>query len=232
MAVSDPFRSLENAADPETAQWVEAQNALTRQCLEGPLREELVGRLQQLHRYPRSSIPAVRSGRLFFTHNDGTANQAALCVLDGPGQSRCRVLVDPNALDPDGTTAITAFAPDDEGGRVAYALSRHGSDGQELRVVDVETGRDLPDSVRWVKFAAIAWLRNGFFYTRFPTPDSVPPEHAQYLCQVWFHSLGSPQGADRLVYHRPDAPAVVFDVDVTSDGTHLVLTSRPGASDK
>ena len=113
-----------------------------------------------------------------------------------------------------------------------YALSRHGSDEQELRVVDVEAGRDMPDRIRQVKFASITWIQNGFFYTRFSTPGSVPPEDAQYFCQVWFHAVGLPQESDRLVYHRPDAPAVVFDVDVTSDGTHVVLTSRPGASDK
>jgi prolyl oligopeptidase len=117
---------------------------------------------------------------------------------------------------------------------VAYALSRGGSDLQELIVHDIDRGLDLPDLVRWVKFASIAWTSSGdgFFYTRFPEPGTVPPHHESYCCQVWHHRLGDTQAADRLVYARPDAPDVVFEVDVTSDGGELIITSRRGASDK
>src|SRR5262249_4563654 len=139
---------------------------------------------------------------------------------------------DPNPLDPDGTTAITEFEPDDEGTRVAYAMSVHGSDQQEVRIVDVATGRLLPDRIQWVKFASIAWWLDGFFYTRFPQPGSVPPDQEQYFCQVWHHRLGTAQTDDRLIYHRPDQPEVVFDVDLTADDRYLVITSHLGASDK
>src|SRR5207248_2304794 len=141
-------------------------------------------------------------------------------------------LVDPNPMDPDGTTAITEFEPDDAGARVAYAVSIHGSDRQEIRIVDVATGRTLPDRIEWVKFASIAWVQDGFCYTRFPEAGAVPADQAQYFCQVWYHRVGDSQTADRRIYHRPDRPEVVFDVDVTHDGRYLVITSRVGASDK
>jgi prolyl oligopeptidase len=234
--VADPFRTLENADDPRTATWVAEENALTRRMLDTPHRAQLVERLRVLHRYPRTSVPAVRGNRLFFLENDGTKNQAALCIADwglrsADSNTASRVLVDPNGLDDAGTTAITAFEADDEGNRVAYALSRHGSDMQELRVHEVAAGADLGDCVRWVKFASIAWSRDGFFYTRFPEPGTVPPEHEQYFCQVWFHRLGDTQEQDRLIHARPDAPDVVFEVHATSDGAHLVITSHRGASD-
>jgi prolyl oligopeptidase len=235
--VADPFRTLERADDPATAAWVDAENALTRELLDTPHRDGLVERLRKLHRFPRTSVPSVRGTRIFFTENDGTKNQAVLYAVEAGGWGRvaekpaCHALVDPNALDADGTTALTAFEPDDRGGRVVYALSRQGSDAQELRVHDVASGADLSDVVRWVKFASIAWTDGGFFYTRFPAPGTVPPEHNEYFCQVWFHRLGDSQEADRLVYERADAPEVVFEVDVTSDGRLLVITSRRGASD-
>jgi len=237
--VADPFRTLENADDPATAAWVDAENRLTREQLDTPHRRQLVERLRVLHRFTRTSVPAVRGARIFFTENDGSKNQAVLCVVEARGSGleargsslHRHTLVDPNTLDTDGTTALTAFEPDDRGARVVYALSRHGSDRQELRVHDVASGADLSDVVHWVKFASIAWTDDGFFYTRFPAPHTVPPEHAQYFCQVWFHRLGDAQEADRLVYERPDAPEVVFEVDVTSDGRFLVITSRRGASD-
>ena len=225
--VADPFRTLEIADDPATVAWVAAQNALTHELLDTPHRDRLVERLRVLHRFRRPSVPAVRGTRLFFIENDGTRNQGILYLVAGERKA----LVDPNALDPDGTTALTAFEPDADGGRVVYALSRHGSDRQELRVYDVSRGADLADLVRWVKFASIAWTADGFFYTRFPQPETVAAEHEEYFCQVWFHRLDEPQEADGLVYARPDAPDVTFEVRVTSDERWLVITSRRGASD-
>ena len=166
-------------------------------------------------------MPATRGPHTFFLDNRGRMNQFALVRRDASGVNQ--VLVDPNLLDPGGTTAITAFEPDLTGRRVLYAMSKDGSDIQELRVLDVTSGQHLPDHVQPVKFASLAWLDDGFFYTRF---------REQYFCGVWFHRLGTPQSSDTLVYERPDAPQIVFDVDVTSDGAHLVVTSRPGASDK
>ena len=234
--VADPFRRLENGDDPETAAWVDAQNALTRRLIDGPEREPLVERLRELHRHGRSSAPAVRGRRLFFTHNDGTRNQSVLALMTmaaaRSGEPGKATLVDPGSIDPDGTTAITGFEPDDRGERVVYALSQRGSDAQELRVHDVEAGHDLSDRLEWVKFASMAWAGDGFFYTRYPRPGTVPPEHEQYFCQVWFHRIGDPQSSDRFVYGRPDAPEVVFDVNTTADGRLLVITSRLGASDK
>src|SRR2546422_5755343 len=165
--VADPFRPLENGDDPATAAWVDAENRLTRELLDTPHRHRLVERLRVLHRFTRTSVPAVRGARIFFTENDGAKNQAVLYAQEAggwglvPGNGVRRTLVDPNTLDADGTTALTAFEPDDRGERVVYALSRHGSDMQDLCVHDVASGADLSDVVRWVKFASIAWTDEG-----------------------------------------------------------------------
>ena len=242
--VPDPFRRLESADDPDTVAWVAEQNALTRGLLDSPARDRLAARLRELHRVPRMSAPAVRGERIFFTESDGLRAQPILYadrvgadrrVHQGPepsvGPYTRHVLVDPNLLDADGTTAITVFEPDESGARVVYGLSRHGSDAQDLLIHDVASGAALGDRLLWVKFASIAWWGDGFFYTRYPRPGTVPPEQEQYFCQVWHHRLGEPQDADRLVYHRRDAPEVVFEVKVTSDDRQLVIGSYEGASD-
>jgi prolyl oligopeptidase len=245
VAVPDPFRRLESADDPATAAWVAEENALTRGLLDSPLRDGLAARLRELHRVPRMSVPSVRGNRIFYTENDGTRAQAVLYAGTGSwglgaqsanpaavGQGlETRVLVDPNGLSDDGTTAITVFEPDNAGDRVVYGLSRHGSDVQELLMHDVASGTALADRLEWVKFASIAWHGDGFFYTRYPQPGTVPADQEQYFCQVWYHRVGEAQASDRLVYHRPDAPEVVFEVNVTSDDRHLVIGSYQGASD-
>jgi prolyl oligopeptidase len=228
--VADPYRWLEDPHSDATQQWTTAQNALTRSVLDGPTRESLVERLRALHDYPRGSVPLKRGGRCFFTFNTGLQNQAILFVQEGAAEPR--PLLDPNALSDDGTTALTAVAPSDDGRFVAYGLSRSGSDRQEVRVRDAGTGADLVDRIEWVKFASIAWVEGGFYYTRFPTHGTVPAEDDNYFCTVRFHRLGNPQDRDRLVFERPDKREVVFSVDTASNGRWLIITSFEGASDK
>src|SRR5829696_429875 len=129
VAVPDPFRWLEDADSGETRAWVEAQNALTRSTLDGPARDALAGELTRLFDYPRTTGPQRRGARYFFSHNPGLLNQPVLYVRHGR-DGRSRVLIDPNGLSEDGTTALTASTPSPDGTLVAYAVSEHGSDRQ------------------------------------------------------------------------------------------------------
>ena len=230
--VADPYRWLEDAGSPETMRWVDAQNALTRSFVDGEARDALRTRLTDLHNYPRTSIPITRGTRYFVSHNTGLQKQAVLFVQDGLAGER-RALVDPNALNPDGTTALTALAVDDTGARIAYGLSHSGSDRQDILVRDVETGAERPDRIRWAKFASLSWLNDGggFYYTRFPEPGTVPRGDENYHNTIHFHRLGDDQAKDALVYERPDDKEIVFAVALTEDDRQLVITALKGASD-
>ena len=67
--IADPYRWLENAGEPETAAWVEAENRLTTGFLAGPEREAIKKRLEQLFDYPRVSVPERHAGRTFYSSN-------------------------------------------------------------------------------------------------------------------------------------------------------------------
>ena len=58
------------------------------------------------------------------------------------------MLIDPNVMRAEGPVALTAMAPDESGGLLAYALSESGSDRQDLFVRDVASGRDRQDRLR------------------------------------------------------------------------------------
>ncbi len=228
--VPDPYRWLEESESTETQAWVEAQNALTRSVLDGPERNALVAQLTGLFNYPRTTSLVRRGGRYFLTDNPGLLNQPVLHVREA---ERLRVLLDPNQLSAEGTTALTAYAPSPDGRRLAYALSEDGSDRQVIRVRDVDTGVDREDALRHVKFASIAWVRDGagFYYLRFPEPGSVPPEDEQYFGRIFFHRLGDPQAADPMVFGTPDRKEVVPMVHAAADGRWVVITAQRGASD-
>lgn len=231
--VADPFRELENADDPATIAWVDAENALTRRLLDTPVRAQLKEQLTKLADYPKTSIPTRRGQFYFFFKNSGLQNQAVYYVQKGlHGQPR--VLLDPNALAADGTAAVTSFEPTQDGRLLGYAISRSGSDWQEIYVRDVATGKDLPDKLQWCKFSGVAWTKDGrgFYYTRHPQPGTVPAGDEHYFPKICFHRLGDPQEKDRLVYERPEDRQIGLTAAVTWDGRWLILYAFRGASNK
>lgn len=225
VTVEDPYRWLENPDSPETIAWTAAQNALTRTMLDGPLRDRLEAELTRLYDHPRTSAPVPRSRRYFFTHNEGLQNQPVLYVQDGDAAPRA--LIDPNRLDDEGTVALTAWEPSADGRRLAYALSRGGSDWQEIFVRDVESGADLPDRLEWARFVSISWFADssGFYYTRFPA-------YASYHPAIRAHRLGTPQADDLRMFGPSEDPEVVLEVDQSSDHRFVAVTAFRGASEK
>ncbi len=224
--VADPYRWLEDLDSRQTLTWVTAQNEVTSAYLVAiPEREDIRRRLTQLWNYERYGVPTLRGGRYFFTRNDGLQNQNVLYRLDALG-GQPQVLLDPNALSPDGTVALAEFSVSEDGKLLAYGLSSAGSDWQEWKVREVESGRDLPDHLRWVKFSTAAWTHDGkgFFYSRYDEPpEGRQLEEANFHQKLYYHRLGLPQAEDALVYQRPDKKEMGFIPAVTDDGRYLII---------
>jgi len=230
--VPDPYRALEDPAAPETRAWVDAQNALTKAHLESVSSLPAIrSRLAEVWNHERYGVPLARGGRYFFTRNDGLQNQSVLLVSDGL-RSEPRVLLDPNALSQDGTTALSGVNVSDDGKLLAYGISKAGSDWQEWRVRDVGSATDLPDVIRWVKFSSASWTKDGkgFFYSRYDEPkEATRLEDVNYFQKLFYHRLGTPQSDDALVHHAPEDKELGFDGDVTEDGRYLVIMIRRGS---
>ncbi len=227
--VPDPYRWLEASDSPDTQAWVAAQNKLTAEFLSVPARDKIEARLMSLMDYPRYSIPHKRGGRYFFWKNDGLQNQSVFYVREGL-RDEARVVINPNLLSKDGTVAVTAAAVSEDGKLLAYGLSRSGSDEKEVRIRDVDSGRDFDEVLRWCRFTRIAWKHDGsgFFYNRFPDPDTVASEDRMSYNRLYWHALGTPQSQDRLIYEDPENKHLAFYPCVTEDGKYLVLNVSHG----
>jgi prolyl oligopeptidase len=232
-SVADPYRSLEESDDPSTVAWVEAENALTKSALDRPERQKIKARLTELYDYPRIGIPEKKGNRYFFFKNTGLQNQSVYYVQEGP-KGAPRVLIDPNALSPDGTVALTKTSPSKDGRLLGYAISKSGSDRQEIFVRDVQTGKDLPDKLVWVKFSGVSWTPDGkgFFYTRFPEPGTVPAGDEHYFPKLYYHRLGEAQERDTMFFEKPTEKEVGVGGFVSHDGRWLVILPGKGASNK
>jgi prolyl oligopeptidase len=170
--VADPYRWMEEADSKEIAEWVAAQNRLTAAYLErSPLREHFRRRITELWNYPRLTTPIVENGHLFYRRNSGLQLQSPVYMRRGMSAPP-KLVVDSNALSPDGSVSLANFRASPDARFVAYTLAEGGADWQTVYVREVATGRDLPEALKWMRFSGLSWTSDsrGFFYSRYPEP--------------------------------------------------------------
>jgi prolyl oligopeptidase len=229
--VADPYRWLEDPADPRTGEWTAAQDALATEVLGGlPLRQEFAARLEKLVHAGTVGVPVWRGERAFSTRRDPGQEHAVLRVREPDGT--VRVLVDPMALDPEGTTTLDAWSPSWEGDRLAYQLSTGGDEESRLYVLDVATGEVVDGSIDRCRYSPVAWLPGGeeLFYVRRLAPDQVPAGEQQFHRRVWRHRVGSPAEHDVLVHGEGSDPTTYFGVHTSRDGRWLVVSGSAGTA--
>jgi prolyl oligopeptidase len=135
------------------------------------------------------------------------------------------VAVDPNALNMAGTTALDWFYPSKDGRLLAYGLSENGSEESVLHLLEVASGRHLPDRIPRMRAASLAWLpgASGFYYSRYPRPSEVPAGEEHYHRAIYYHHLGSDPECDPLVF-RPVEKEYWPGVSLSPDGRWLVVS--------
>ncbi|AHJ26782.1 prolyl oligopeptidase family protein [Nodularia spumigena CS-584] len=233
--VADPYRWLEDPDSAETRNWISAENQITFAYLnEIPAREKIKQRLTKLWDYEKYGIPFKEGNNYFYFKNNGLQNQSVLYTLKTL-DAEPKVLIDPNKLSTDGTIALSGLAISENGKLLAYGLSTSGSDWQEWKVRDVETGEDLEDHLKWIKFSGASWTKDnqGFFYSRYDEPnEKTKLEDVNYYQKLYYHQLGTPQSEDVLIYHRDDQKEWGFSGNVTEDGSYLIISVWLGTDAK
>jgi len=230
--VLDPYRWLEATTNPETVRWITAQNEVTETFLAAvAAREPIRARVTRMWDYLKLGVPFERGGRWFQFRNPGLDAQSVLCLLDKPGGS-ARPLLDPNALWPDGATAVSSADVSDDGSLLAYATSDGGSDWLTWHIRDVETGADLADVLRWSKFCRAAWRADGsgFYYAAMqPTAPGAEYLESNAGGRIFLHRVGTPQDGDELVFSPPAGPDWFPYAQVSDDGRFLIVTLDKGS---
>ena len=216
VTVTDPYRWLENWADPLVQQWSAAQDRHARAYLDAlPYRQAIYDRLYQQISATSASYYSLRAagGRVFALYNQPPKNQPMIAVLTANADpAQARVVVDPNTLNPKGTTAIDWYVPSPDGALLAVSMSENGSEDGSVHVFEVDSGKQVYEVLPRVQYptggGSLAWRADskGFWYTRYPGTERPEADRHFYMA-VYFHELGKDPAHDAYVFGK-DLPKI------------------------
>src|SRR2546426_4806888 len=194
--VPDPYRWLENVQDSAVLQWLHAQDNYTRRLLAAiPGHPDLVARIHALsNANPSISAPNFGGKRLFYFKRLPGEEVNKLYVRDSLGAPE-RLLVDPERLQQAGGPhwALDYYSASWDGRYVAYGASPAGSENSIMRILDVTTGKLLPDSIDRAQFGGPAWRRAGravFFHPPPKLPPRAPTPRKDRHNRIYLHTVG------------------------------------------
>lgn len=227
--VADPYRWLEDESSAETKAWVAAQNKLTNEYLSKiPFRDAIRQRITEVVNFPRYSSPRKIGEYYFFRKNSGLQNQSVIYRQKGL-TGKPEVFLDPNTFSKEGTTRVTLGKESKDKRFVGIIAQPSGADWQEITVMEVSTGRTLPDKIEWAHTSLTSWHGDGFYYTRYDAPQ----EGKQFtgikeFRKTYFHRLGTPQSEDKLIYVH-EHPHTLNWSFTTTDERFLIVDNLLGA---
>lgn len=229
--VEDTYRWLEETDTEEVIEWVDKQNEQTENFLKtSNQREKIKEKLQTLWNYEKVTVPQKEGDYYYFHKNDGLQDQAIFYRSQSADFNNPEIVIDPNTLNEKGTAAITNLAFSKDGKKLAYGISLDGSDWQEIHIKNLETLKDEQETLKWCKFSSIAWNEEGtgFYYNRFKDPSTVPAEEQSYYNSVYWHTVGTEQSEDGLVFEDQNNKEFAFNPSFSDDYRYLLLTAWRG----
>lgn len=230
----DNYQWLENGSNPEVKAWVQQENAYSRAYLDNrSARQPIYDWLEKLEHQTGIAYAEVefRGGTIFALKHDPALQQPVLVAMksaDDPASAQ--VVVDPNKLDPKGTTSIEFYMPSLDGKYVAVCMPVGGSESGGVEIFETATGKKLNDEVPRVQNGtaggSVTWNADGsgFYYTRYPRQGERPAADMDFYQQIYFHKLGTPVSEDKYEIGK-DFPRIAEITLQTSDDGQWVLAT-------
>src|SRR5437762_13207076 len=238
VTVEDPYQWLDKDDDTEVKAWSDAQNQRTRDYVDKlPDRAAIEKQLTEWYAKtsPGYSSLVSRPGILFAMKFQPPKQQPLLVTLASSDDPKSeKVVLDPNALDTKGTTAIDWFVPSRDGKRVAVSLSTGGSEDGTLHIYETATGKALHDTIAHVQYptagGSAAWNADstGIYYTRFPRKGERPEADLNFYQQIYFHKLGTADTEDTYSIGKDFPRIAEIMLEASRDGRYILATVANG----
>ena len=213
--IIDPYRWLEDQDAPETRDWIDAQNKYTHSLLDAlPARPMIQKRLSELLRVDIVTPPLEQGGRYFLSKKRAEDDLFILYVRQGLN-GKDEVLIDPHTLSADHTTDIGLLDASSDGKLIVYSVRRGGQDETELRVMDVNTRKDV-DQLPNALYRGVSIKRDGsgFYYNL---------QRRETGIRVMYHAIGSDASKDVEVFGKGYGPDKWVGGSVSENGKYMLF---------
>ena len=212
--------------DPDTVAYLTAENAYAenwfaqRNDLIDELFTEIKSRIKE-----DDVAPPVRKNNWWYTSKTETGRSYAIHTRGLSHESATdNVVLDEN-LEADGHEyfAMSSFDISTNESLLAWSSDTNGSELYDLRIRDLDTGRDLDDLILETSWGGTAWSLDDewLFYVR--------PDEAMRPWQVWRHRVGTDSTTDIKVFEEPDERFFV-GIDRTRSDSWIVIESSSRTS--
>jgi len=227
--IKDPYRWLEDDHSEETKDWVKAENEVTFDYLDQiSYRKKLEDRLTDLWNYEKIGTPNKRGDYIYFSKNDGLQNQSVIYrYKKDENPEDAEVFLDPNKFSEDGTTSLDQYTFSENGKLMAYSISEGGSDWRKIIILDVESKKQIEDTLVDVKFSGVSWKGNeGFYYSSYDKPEGSELSAKTDQHKLYFHKLNTPQSEDEVIFgEAAEEKHRYVGGYVTEDDRYLVISA-------
>lgn len=227
--VSDPYRWLEDDKSEETAAWVKEENKVTFDYLSTiPFRNKIKERMEKLWNYEKISAPFKEGDYTYFYKNNGLQNQSVLYRTDKSGKEE--LFLDPNTFSKDATTSLDGVSFSKDGSKVAYSISKAGSDWRTVIFIDAKTKKEIDTPLIDVKFSGLSWKGNeGIFYSSYEKPKGSELSAKTDEHKLYFHQLGTAQKTDLVIFGDQEKRRYVGG-SVSEDDRYLFISAANSTS--
>ncbi|HEU5234481.1 MAG TPA: hypothetical protein VFU50_16595 [Terriglobales bacterium] len=222
VAISDPYRWLEDQESPETRKWIKQQNDYTHGLLDArPGRDRLQSRFAELRKVTSIRLPIERNGRYIYSKRLPDQDQFVIYKRDG-ADSKEEVLIDPNPMSEDHSINVEPISLSSDGKILLYQLRHGGKDETEIHAFDIDRRQNLPDVLPEALYFDASMLpdHSGLYYSM------MVPEGPR----LRFHKMGDDSKQDVDVFGKGYAKDKAVIGEVTEDGRYLVIQVWYGSS--
>ena len=232
--IEDQYRWLEDFTSSDSQKWVKKQNDFTKKFIDrNRFKTSIAKNLKKTWETESISIPYKVKEKTFYYFNDGSWQQSKLMIKDCD-DCKPRVLLDPNKFSQDGTISLGGTSVSNNASLLAYAISDGGSDWRTWKVLNIETGEVLTDTIQWAKFSNATWENDdsGFYYQKYDEPKNELLKDINTAPKLMFHKLGTAQSEDIVIYENPDKPRWGWGISVVNQSDIKFLSISNGTDER
>ena len=232
--IEDRYRWLEDFTSSDSQKWVKKQNDFKKKFIDkNKFQKSIAKNLKKTWETESISIPYKVKEKTFYYFNDGSWQQSKLMIKDCD-DCKPRVLLDPNKFSQDGTISLGGTSISNNASLLAYAISDGGSDWRIWKVLNIETGEVLTDTIQWAKFSNAIWENDdsGFYYQKYDEPKNELLKDINTAPKLMFHELGTAQSEDIVIYENPDKPRWGWGISVVNESDIKFLSISNGTDER